>query len=644
MILVWIFFVFVISLCNANIFLCHYYDVNSASLEIYCDHYRNRLPQNYTRDDPSLNPAIDPLQVVRLKIEGCDLVAIGEASERYPNIRSLDISYSGYRHLNWSGNAFEHVIDLDASFNELYTFPSSILDQFPKIQVLNLKNNYLQKIIGDDFEHAGHELRDLIVTNNMLTNIDALPTSLSRIELSNNQFSAWQPALSNSNVLEVVMLDNPQFTVIDCAVLTAIGSKHVYFTWAHITTFDAGENCSKWKFIADSGTMDGIFPNYLEHTKLFCKRLDGCFQNVRHFVAGRGAFDDVNKILPLLGPWVEKIDLSGNRIAPSSASTFQRFPNLRELSVSDTGLTAFDFNWLNIHSRMPLTHFDVSNNNIDEIGNPMVLQHTQKLAHFNAAGNRIQNANELIHYLPSSVQFLNLSGNNLSNVNAFNSFERLTALESLNVSDTDLSMFDANPFRPLRHLVSLDLSRANLSDVNFSTLKQMPQLKALRAANSQIGEIGNVTQHLGSSLEILDLSENSATTFDPNLFKRLSSLRELNLGNIHYSQDTGSEPVDLGQLPKSLERLDLRGANLQRIVNLDRTHFPVLNTLSVSENQLKCDYLNGLHSQFKDANVFGTECEQSHKFLIILFAILAILVISIVIILASLWILPKICK
>lgn len=648
MILVWIvLLVFTIALCNANVYLCHYYDENTKSLEIYCDHYRTELPANYVREAPS----IDPLQVVKLKIEGCDQSAIGDASEKYRNIRELDISYSGYRSLSWSGNAFENVIKLNASFNELTEMPATILEKFPIVKVLILSNNYLGKIADADFQYGGHELNDIILTQNMLNSIDdnafANLNKLERIELSNNQLATFPAALSTSSVLEIVMLENPQFATIDCAVLNAIGSKHVYFTWNHIRTFDGGANCSPWKFVADFGAMDGIFPNYLGRTKLFCNntRLENCFQNIRHFVAGHGAFENVNKVLTSLGPSAWKIDLSGNRIDPLNATAFQqRFPNLRELSVSDTGLTTLDFNTLNILNQKHLKQLDISGNEGVKIENASALQHLKQLTHLNAAGDQIQSANELLQYLPASIQYLNLSTNNLGSVNAFNTFGRLTALTHLNLSATNLSFVDANPFGSLRQLISLDVSNNNLGKVNFTTLKMMNRLREFHAANCRIRQIADVIPQLGSSVEILNLGGNLPTTFDSNAFDRLQNLKELNLSNINFIPQNKLRSIDVDRLSGSLERLDLSGTNLQRIDNLDRKHFPVLNELNLPQNQLECDYLDELHTQFNGAHLNGAECKRSNTVLVILFAILVILVVSIFIILASLWILPKVWK
>lgn len=662
MLLVSVFVVCTIALCGANRFTCHHYTETTKSLRIYCD--RTDLPKNCSKDALSMSPT----DVLNLKIEGCDQSRIADASAQYPNIELLDISYSSYSSLDWTGEDFKRVVVLNASCNDLSAVPTQILSKFPKIKKLHLANNKLDRISNGDFANVGQGLTDIILTNNMLTSIDSNAfenlTQLHGIELSHNQFSAFPVALSKSTVQDIILLENSKLTRIDCTFIRSLGAKHVYFTWENIIAFDG--SCSQWKFAIDKNgwnTMDGIYPNFALRSKIFCSRdFVSCFGNIQSFVAG--PFYNVKQMLDLISASAFKIDLSCNQIEaheeietinetsvdnrtklldplsnpqnisirPNTSQTvdFERFPNLHELNLSNTGLHRFTFSSIKSNK---LKRLDVSKNNITVLDSISRMRRFTQLTHFDAAENGIEYFE--IDHLPSSIQYVNLSGNPLKRT--LKNYERFKALAHLNLSDTQLSISDEDSFYKLRHLITLDISNNNLSHVNFSALSSLYRLKEFRAANAQLTNINEIVRHLSTSVEKLDLAGNPVANIDLASFERLKNLKELNLSGIN----TGDE-IDIGQLPSTLETLALRGNQLEEIVNLDRKHFPVLKTLDIMNNQLDCDDLKDHLSEFKDgAKVFSDKC---HKLWIILFTILTILGILLFIILCNLCIMPKITK
>ena len=121
---------------------------------------------------------------------------------------------------------------------------------------------------------------------------------------------------------------------------------------------------------------------------------DEIFQNVQTFVAGPDGFENVAPIFNILDASVLKVDLSNNDIVELNSTTFERFTNLRELNLSNSGLKTLDFNLLNYQKF--LQYFDVSNNHLKEVTKPVLLQYLKQLKYFNAAGNQIRNANEIL--------------------------------------------------------------------------------------------------------------------------------------------------------------------------------------------------------------------------------------------------------
>lgn len=529
MILVPVFVVFTISLCKANSFECYYYTESSKSLEIYCNSYRNQLLTNCTHESSS----IDPSKVTHLKIKECEQNFIVDASKKYSNLESLNISESGYRALDWMGIVFEHVVLLDASSNELNAVPTSILSKFPKLKELRLDGNKIERISADDFENFNRELDTISLVNNGLKFIDddafANFRNLSLVNLSRNEFSSFPVEVFKANVREVCLQENPQLTTINCTLIKTMDLKKIYFTWEYITTFDGHCN-DNWKFVVSTGNWEyeDLILNSADRSTFYCHISEECFKNIKYFVAGPGSFENVIKMLNLLGPSALEIDLSGNYVGEVNAATFKRFQNLSELSLSNTTLKKFSFDVL--HDQIQLIHLDLSENNLEWIYSPEYLENFEQLTYFNAAANQIRNFDQIVNYLPLSVQ----------------------------------------------HLI---------------------------------------------------FSKNQPVPFDIKPFSRLTGLIELNLSDNWFGPK-----IDIGQLPSTLERLDLHGNDLDFIENLDRKHFPSLKALDISYNKLNCDYSDKLQSEFKDADTIKSdECKKLSKFWIILLASLVSVIIAIII-------------
>lgn len=118
-------------------------------------------------------------------------------------------------------------------------------------------------------------------------------------------------------------------------------------SWEYILFFTSDSNCDKWKFnVHKIYETEGVYTGRppFDQIDLICN--EKSFQNLQYFVAGRQNFYNVSEMVILLGPSVWKIDLTGNRVGAFDATTFQRFRFLRELILSDTGLTAIDINVL----------------------------------------------------------------------------------------------------------------------------------------------------------------------------------------------------------------------------------------------------------------------------------------------------------
>lgn len=308
----------------------------------------------------------------------------------------------------------------------------------------------------------------------------------------------------------------------------------------------------------------------------------------------------------------------------------RRFTNLKRLSLRGSHLTEFDFTLL-INQRK-LEELDISNNHLKSLRNVALSQFSPNLTRFIAAGNEFENVTEILRYLTPSITSLDLSGSFVGKANV-TTFDRLKQLKELKLSRTGLVISDSvNPFEQLQGLTELDISYNNLEKVDFKLLSTtLNRSKTFRANNCNIKNILAVTQHLGASLETLDLSGNFLGDLNATTFKRVTNLENLFLDNAYITifewdslkrqmklldlriTNNKLNRIDLGVISTSLRWLNLEGNELIEIKNLTKQHFPSLESLKVSNNQLSCKALAQLKHEWRDKLINFNLWDQKHK-------------------------------
>lgn len=485
--LVPVFVVFTIALCGANTFECYNYGKSSETLEINCYRHKSQSPRNCSRELSN-----QALNVTQLKIEGCDQRTIGDASAKYPNIETLNISRSGYRSLSWMGKNFEKLTTLDASANDLTKIPASILSKFPHLKELRLDGNKIDKISAEDFQNANRKLGTISLSNNQLNSVDdaALITfeKISSLNLTSNSFKEWPMAVFKQNIQTIYLQNNPKLTTIDCALFTSTGMNNIYFTWEYIQTFNG--SCDNWYFLIENHDAEEYIHIYADHTTFYCNvSKESSFENMRHFVAGP-RFGEMIKMLNLLGPSTQKIDISGIPIGQKvDDKLFERFEHLSELSLRNIGLTTFCFNVLS--HQTALSRLDISHNNLlTRLDCPERLQNFTQLAHFSASSCQIRNLDEIVKYLPTSVRHLMLNGNQFAKYDV-RSFGRLENLEELDLHDNNIYSITDGKSEDIdfAHLPStlkrLNLHRTNLKQFKNLDREHFPVLDDLDVTDNQ---------------------------------------------------------------------------------------------------------------------------------------------------------------
>lgn len=311
------------------------------------------------------------------------------------------------------------------------------------------------------------------------------------------------------------------------------------------------------------------------------------------------------EIIQNLNKNLRDLNIGGNFVGKLDATTFENF-KLKFLNLSNTQLSFDDLILFN--PLMDLLELDISFNNLENVTftQSKIFAH---LTHFSASECRIPKIYELLRSFGPSLAKLDFSGNFLGNVNS-STFSHLTNLDSINLRNTQLSLDDLNLFVSNKHLYKLDISYNNLEGVNLSSMsRHSKELKQLRAAHCNITKAFNIKLFV-PTLGALDLSGNFLGEIESTTFDDLILLYHLNLSNTNLSyldfnlfkhqhllkslriSQNRLKEIDFTQMNfKFIVGLYLEENDLTEMKNFTLSRYRNLRVLSISRNQLSCEFL-----------------------------------------------------
>lgn len=635
-----------LAVCNvaASDLWCQIVDKSRKSLEQYCHNYNAALPERCTEQIGEIDTADE---VLHLKIGGCDQSVVAQAIKTYNSVRTLDISHSAYTSMDWLDLRLPNLEQFNASNNEIVSIPAWFFKNARRIETVDLSHNKLANIDREAFESA-KRLAKIHLAFNRLHGDEhesfGVAHRLQYIDLRGNRY--WDvPILSeNKHLTEIHVEENPikNFT---CRYMDAMnanggddgsgdnsGRVSIYLSWKSITSFAGDQHCAGRKMqIIRNSSVQGVVHTANGAHELHCGG-QHTFEMLKNFTAGKDSFKNVIDILPCLGATLETIILIDlTPVQKLNDTSLQPFTNLKRIVLRNVNLTEFDFNWF--RHQTDIDELDISQNNLTKLANFTMLSSWpwEKLRELNVAENRLQDASQIIKYLMKNLRKLNLSGNpNFGQLNE-STLELLTALETINLASTNLSIANGtNPFDRLYRLSAIDISNnPNLECINvnvfastFRVLSEFraancrfqidvenfgPLMKTLDLSGNQIGKLHNQSFELFPYLKYLNLSNTNLTTLDPKMFWNLNKLVVLDVSWNHLKN------IDLELLSKRLESLNMHRNNLTKIDHLTRTHLPRLNSVRISQNQFECDYIvQQMKTNWKELPFTDDPYDQQH--------------------------------
>ena len=337
-------------------------------------------------------------------------------------------------------SSLTRLVALDLSHNKLTRLDQTSLSGMNSLQILNLKHNLLHNISPNTFIRQ-HSLHILLLSHNRLADLHQKALSgmsvLKSLSLDNNMLNRLhRNALKNCSSLQDLALNNNRFSDVPRAIKPL----------SLLRTLDVGEN-----------NIGGLHNDSLKGLRnLYGLRLAG---NGLHKVES-GAFMNVDTL--------QVLNLAHNKLANLDQSAFHPLVKLQMLRLDNNLLkdinglltSQSELRWLNISANRlawfdyafiprSLKWLDLHENEIEELGNYYSLADAYSLKTLDASKNRITKLEPLS--LPSSVEFVFLNGNHITEIKA-NTF-----LEKANLKRVEMT---ANHLRQL-NLSSLSIQPAS---------------------------------------------------------------------------------------------------------------------------------------------------------------------------------------
>lgn len=229
------------------------------------------------------------------------------------------------------------------------------------------------------------------------------------------------------------------------------------------------------------------------------------YDNLDTFKAADNQLDNITEIFENLSPTIGALDLSGNNVGLIGATAFHRFKNLARLRLDNANLIFTDFD--PFEKCEELRHFDLSHNNFENQDFSVLKPTLQRIRRLLMVDCHIQDISKLLEHFGSSLERLDLSGNNLDNLNA-DTFKAFPNLYDPKLSNGNISKFTADIFQHQREIKYLNISHNLLSETPLDLRSIAHSLQVLDVSGNDLTEIGDFNRKSFPKIRYIAISGN----------------------------------------------------------------------------------------------------------------------------------------
>ena len=242
-----------------------------------------------------------------------------------------------------------------------------------------------------------------------------------------------------------------------------------------------------------------------------------------------------------------------------------------------------------------LEYLDLSQNGLIKIEKNS-FSHVDKLRYLNLSGNKLDLDGEFLGYSQTCLESLDLSFNDIKYIESANlTFQYLSSLKALNMSNNQIKSLDSNALESLSQLSDLNLAWNNIGLIKrdyFLNLRKLRMLKIgfnllesidilnnnleyLDLEQNKLDKIGEHDFEFNLKLKFLNLNSNPIQKIDPRAIFRLTFLKTLKLANTSLNEIF---------LTKSLKELDLSYLNVS-ITNIE--HLNLIEWINLANTRIR---------------------------------------------------------
>ncbi|KAJ8718102.1 hypothetical protein PYW07_006032 [Mythimna separata] len=475
---------------------------------------------------------IDPIFMV-IKNPSSDMSGSIPASSNYRRrdegmlhiIYSLDLSENDYENTP-SIKSMQNLAILNISRNHLKTAVLSNQNELNMLKELDLSYNTISDINVNSYEHPYSNLKKINMSHNYLVKIpDAVfdkIDDLQTLDLSHNYIEGLsQFTFEGTKTLLHLNLSNNRLTDINSSL----------FRFSELKTLSLSNNRIKNLNVHDFDKLQKL--EFLDLSSNSIKTIDNVFQNMA---------------------FLYSLDLSNNLLEVASKDTFANL--------------------------ISLTSIDLSKNKLRSL--PKDLFKNKTIHKFSVSDNFLEGSLTKGTFEGINVTTLSLGFQLLTAVENY-AFNGLTSLDALYLNNNGIYTLSNMCFKTLTGLLTLDLSNNKISSIDFDKT-DLGNLQSLFLRNNRLAQIKQEHFHDLNSLEYLDLSGNSISQLEPNSFKSLKSLINLEISDNPLS---GTLKTDTFDGLVSLPTLDISRNLLTTVQNASFNDMNELKDLNMSRSKIK---------------------------------------------------------
>ena len=454
-----------------------------------------------------------------------------------------------------------------------------IIEKNKNIQIIYLNSNKITKI--SNLSHLNN-LKELFLQNNKITVIENLPTSLKKLDISNNYINNLN-GIESLLYLEWINLENNNIQQIT-PIIKLNNLIELYCSNNLINKFNECNQLGKLKNLEIFDISGNEVVNNINNFRIiiiyYCPNLKFLNRNFVDEKERNASIDYFNG--KLTSEILEKRigeNLNSNDLIEINLSSLKlkddiylfsekKYPKLKKLNLSKNNFTSF----IIFGQLLELIELDLSYNYFSEL--------FPKKNKFNKEKNNFNIKNLL---------YLDMSGNQLIDLHGIQYFSKL---KKINIKENSITKIDS--LDKMNHLNYINISFNKLRNCDKTNIGVLPSLNIFLCDNNYLKYINCFEKF--HSLEILSFNNNKITDLGClEKLNQLKKLEQLSIINNPITKIVNYRKIIIKSFPniKFLDNIEI--SQEERLINSNNDNYSNIDNYNKNDDSFRISYNNNLN-------------------------------------------------